>query len=367
MLLQEEKDFNHILSIFCLILLCMFFFTKPGKSNSNIFQKLLSITWIYYSYKTFIVDSIINLFFRGVQDQQREFLIVDWIIGLSSFLVGLLLFLNYIKFFQSFRFTQGVISRLAIIFNFFILNINYGVFDFSYSKIQEYYYFKQSSSFGEVFNFVFLVLNLFPLIFNSLVNEKILNMKNLKLFPNIFSISCFTLFLMSFKHYNYNNTSLYWMVEILCCFILAVRLINDLLFFKFTLHHFFFLILAVLNLFVLYGFPHVSDLNINQPSSITNAISFQGFLIRESLLVDAGVEGFYGIDLFADEYSTIANDFLELSFQGESLSIVSLKEVKENKENETKEDLNKNIRCMTKNVNSKDFRLIFPKYNSFTI
>eukprot|EP00340_Litonotus_pictus_P007053 CAMPEP_0170519552 /NCGR_PEP_ID=MMETSP0209-20121228/4928_1 /TAXON_ID=665100 ORGANISM="Litonotus pictus, Strain P1" /NCGR_SAMPLE_ID=MMETSP0209 /ASSEMBLY_ACC=CAM_ASM_000301 /LENGTH=102 /DNA_ID=CAMNT_0010805467 /DNA_START=860 /DNA_END=1168 /DNA_ORIENTATION=- len=90
--------------------------------------------------------------------------------------------------------------------------------------------------------------------------------------------------------------------------------------------------------------------------SLASTISFQGFLIRESLLLDAGIEGYYGMDLFIDEYQNIANEFLEIS---EDWSISSLTE------NGGKE---KEIRKMgSEEMNRKNMRKVFPRFNNITV
>lgn len=318
------------------------------------------------------------------------------------------MFLNYIKLCYLLKSTSSFFSKLTTIFNFVIFNNHYGIFDFT----------GNTNASGILF-YLFLIFNAIPIIMNSIILGKLpyllslfngnnnafsnspnSNYNSYSLFPNSYAISCFTIFLLCFKHSSYSN-KYYFLIEIICCCFFFFNLINDYFIcsqgttgvkFFFNFQHLFFLVLLVFNLIVLYYFPFVYEIEASASTegSIVTAISFQGFLIRESLLMDAGVEGYYGLDLFIDEYKNIANDFIEITSDNKIYSLKECSKSKDEKErtdscdtketsnnsgdksisdkineiNEIKESLFKNYRRSNRDeFSTKEYRKIYPKYN----
>jgi hypothetical protein len=124
-----------------------------------------------------------------------------------------------------------------------------------------------------------------------------------------------------------------------------------------TLQNAFFIILCLINITVLYFIPTNLIDTTNSTKEIASSISFTGFLIRESLLLDAGLDGFYGVDLFIDEYKTIANDFLEITAD---FKVLSLKANDKSSSFESIKSVNKN------DITPKQMRNVYPKYNNIT-
>lgn len=317
----------------------IFFFTKENssKSNSNIIQKLLSLIWIYFGYKTYLSHAIhYNLVFYSGNT-------IDTISGIASLMIGLMLFMNYMKFYQGIKSANSIFGKLALLGNFIFMNSNYGIFDLNNDRLQKY---------SQFIYFIFILLNSVSISLNSLVgNNFYSSYTSLKFFPNHVSLSCFTLFLLCFKHESYNNFT-YFLVEMICVLLICLNLFKEIAISRFlTIQNIFFISLCLVNIFVLYFIP-LSIMNTSASTKeIMSSISFTGFLIRESLLVDAGIDGFYGIDLFIDEYKNIANDFLEITSDFKILSL---------KANE-KSGMLENIKPVPKDeVNSKLIRRVYP-------
>ena len=321
------------MSIMCLILLVLFF-TQPTKNSSNLFQKLISLLWIYFGYRKY-VDGVLF----GIDT-------LETLLGISSFFIGIMLFMNYIKFYQAFKNSDGFSSKLGCLFSFIFLFSNYGIYDLESNRFLSY----DKSSYGQSLNFVFLALNLIPLINNSFFHSKITGL-DFKLFPNYISLGCMTLFFLNYKHSLYSG-KIYLIVEMICCFLLIVKFINDINNRNFTPQLIFFIILLCINVAFLYLFPY-SFTSLTEEKT-TTIVSFQKFIIRESLLADAGIEGFYGIDLFIDEYQTIANEFIEITSDNKILSL---------SDKDKLTSFNKVNKLEKQNFNSKLARKVFPKMN----
>lgn len=328
-----------------IVTLLIFFFTKQesNKTNSNIVQKLISLMWIYFGYKTYLSHAIEqHLFFYNNNT-------IDMLSGAASLIIGLMLFMNYIKFYQGLKSVGSIFGKLTLLGNFLFMNSNYGIFDFSNDRLQKY---------SQFIYFFFILLNSLSISLNSLVGNSIYSRyTNIKFFPNYISLSCFTLFLLCFKHDSYNNLT-YFMVEIICVLLICLNIFKEISINRFfTIQNIFFITLCILNIVVLYFIPTSFVNNSTATKEIMSSISFTGFLIRESLLLDAGLDGFYGVDLFIDEYKNIANDFLEITADFKILSL------KANDKSSTFD----NIKPINKEeISSKQMRNVYPKYNNIT-
>lgn len=321
------------------VLFILYFFTNE-KSINNIFQKLLSLIWFYIGYKLYI-----------------EFIVLENNLSLLycaiSFLFGIMLFLNYIKFLTAFFTTKGVISKFTLIVNFVVFNTKYGIFEFNkFNKIIGDDVLEGANYY---INMLFVFLNFLPFLANKNLIGRVTNKYMLADFN---SVGYLTLFLLTFKHESVKNSYYYFVVEVLCCAFLFFKFINDCFNRNMNLQNALFFVLFMINTYLLLFMP--VDL-IPTPEVSIPRISYQGFLIRESLFKDAGIEGFYGLDLFVDENMKIANQFIEIGCEIQNTNISSNIDIN-NIDNI--ENLKLNLGKMKlSNICSKEFRNIYPKYD----
>lgn len=308
--------------------------------------------WFFIGYKLYIeytiLENNISLLYSGI-----------------SFLFGIMLFLNYIKFITAFFSTAGVLGKMTLIVNFILLNTNYGIFDITkYNKV-----FNEDIIEGANYyvNILFVILNFLPFIANRHI---IGGFTKKYMVSNLNSMGCLTLFILTLKHDSIKNSKYYFVVEILCCLVLFIKFISDYVNGNMTVQNVVFFILFMINTYLLFFLP--VEL-LHTPEVLIPKLSYQGFLIRESLFKDAGIEGFYGLDLFVDENMRIADKFIEIGYEmtDQNVTNVSSDILNSNTGNTSKSQgdlIRFNIgKLKLNNISSKEFRNIYPKHDLINI
>lgn len=279
------------------------------------------------------------------------------LIGGCSFFMGCMLFMNYLSLLSTLQNPgYSFFSKIKNILNFVFFNYNFGIINFTSDSnfISNYY---GESSITSIIITIYITLNTLPLLFNPILNYKFQELPFM-LFPSIWAILNLTIFLLNFRDIS-NYSNLYFSIEILSYFILALKFINDVFIYRrFSYSHIFFLLLTILNLII---FRSIALCAVPTPSQekVITALSFQGFLLREHTITEAGIEGYFGMQVFSD-YITggIVTDVLELD--DSNTKFLSMRK------NDPISDHTKNTYKRLKVEEASDnkiLRSIFPKYN----
>lgn len=301
-LLFSEPINTQILSILAILLFVSFHTFSSVKSK--MVPRMLSLSWIFVGMKIYLEPA----FSLGIFDNKLNFLY-----GTISMFLGLLLFMNYLDFYKKILAPQPILSRIKTAFNFLFLNYNYGYFSFTAGQI--HYFSAETFGNGNLNSCIFvafMLLNTMPLLVNTVFNENIFNL-SLEMFPSIYGLINLTLLLLTFSSTSQMgkcNSSL----EILCYIFLFCKFVQDISNRNLKSSHIFFISLTIINVILYYCSAMAIPNQFNYTSErLATALSFQGFLLREHTITEAGIEGYLGINMFWDSYSnSYANEVYEL-------------------------------------------------------
>ena len=240
-LIEDKNETLEALGIIGLIIFALFYF-KFNRRNS-LLQKSLAVSWMIIGYKFYLEKGVFKLINCSK---------TNLVIGIINLVVGIILYSNFIELFKlkdNWR-KNSFLGNLRQIFNFLFLNFSFEIYDID--KITNN--LTTDQTFKLILNYVFLMLNTFPLMSNFFIEKRLFSF-NFTLFPSPVALATLTIFLNFFRKTQVVNSKVFAIVNILCYAFLVINFVNDVLFLKiYSYEHFFFIILNILNLIFIYYF-----------------------------------------------------------------------------------------------------------------
>jgi hypothetical protein len=315
------------------IVIFILLYFKINKRNSLV-QRLLSVSWIILGYKLYLEKSMFDILSNKL----------PFALGMLSISIGLMLFVNYLEFYKVKEILQkkSLMEMFKSFFNFFFLNQSFGIFDIdkiiNYSTNVDINIDPNEESSGYLFKnvlvYIFIAINTFPFLANVIVrnfNTKYFTIPTL--YPSPIAISTFTIFLNYFKIYFPLHSKYFFVLNLLCWVYLSLNMIHQCYTTgSISYENVFYLIINLLNLFVIYYFDifNIHQINKDKANQLLNEARFfnDGLQIIHMPLGDGGTQGMALRQFYIDEFGVIANSFLILSSNGELVEDTSVKQIR---------------------------------------